>query len=80
MPNHIHLILIIGDDPGRAMRAPTIMNNAQIMIVSVFTDDYLYITHHSPFFDSAKPNGYNNAATFYISFIGFIRFEKGSAK
>ncbi|MDR1133194.1 MAG: hypothetical protein LBL05_03475 [Synergistaceae bacterium] len=24
MPNHIHLILIIGDDPGRAMRAPTI--------------------------------------------------------
>jgi REP element-mobilizing transposase RayT len=24
MPNHIHLILIIEDDPGRAMRAPTI--------------------------------------------------------
>jgi REP element-mobilizing transposase RayT len=24
MPNHIHLILLISDDPGRAMRAPTI--------------------------------------------------------
>jgi hypothetical protein len=39
MPDHIRLILIIGDDPGRAMRAPTI--SAVINQVN-WQDDCLY--------------------------------------